>query len=315
MRRNIVFKLGALILYVFSHPVIQAKDYYVSPTGSGNAASKEAPARDLGYIVSRLRSGDRIHIAGGRYPGKNQSGQDKIEVPVTIIGGYDNSFSSRDPWGKHQTIFTGQNSAPDFDSRARLLIELHLRYKTGPAAPPPVIIDGIIIDNRSRNRYSPDNLQVIRRASPGEQKRESPHSPGIKITAATQVDVHIRNCVLINIASATSALHVAGNKNSRIHIHNNLIVNNTGSGIHASTVFHINKEKLSQTERASLPQFTVSHNTILFSWEYGPRDNFGGEALKVEDNITIKAQYNFFGFSDSFGVDNIRRAKIGRAHV
>ena len=309
MRMNVVFKMSALFVFLFSHTVLSSKDYYVSSTGTGKTASKEAPARDLGYIISQLQAGDTVHIAGGLYTGKNQNGYDKIEVPVSIIGGYDNSFSSRDPWGKYQTIFTGQNSSPDFDPRARLLIELHLRYKTSPVAPPPILIDGIIIDNKDRNRYTEDNLQIIRRASPGEHKRESPPSPGIKITAAERVSVDIRNCVFINIASATSALHVAGNKNSIINIHNNLILNNTGSGLHASTVFHINKEKLSDAERSSLPRFIVSRNTILFSWEYGPQDRFGGEALKVEDNITISAQNNFFGFSDAFGVDNIRRAR------
>ncbi len=302
----------SILVFIFTFSSLGfGKNYYISSKGKGRKASKSRPAKDLGNIISKIKAGDTIYIAGGKYRGKGDNGHYKIEVPVKIIGGYDENFEIRDPWGKYKTIFTGRNQSDNFDARARLLFELHLRYTSNKkSSENQILVDGIIVDNSERNRYSSDNNMIIRRASPSQKKHQTPKTAGIKVTSAKFVDVTIKNCVVTNVGSAMGAIRVAGNKNNKIKIDNNLIVNNTGNGIYASTVFHINKRDITKKELATLPAFEVSNNTVLFSWQFGPVDRFGGKAFKVDANLAVKVSNNVFGFSDFFGVDNIRKARF-----
>ena len=88
----------------------KGREWYVSKTnGSGQLGTKEKPARDLGNIIHHLKPNDVILIAAGTYLSKGGRGSDKINVPVKIYGGFDESFTTRDPWGAIQTIFTGTN--------------------------------------------------------------------------------------------------------------------------------------------------------------------------------------------------------------
>jgi len=86
------------------------REWYISSeNGKGQSGTKEKPARDLGNIIHRLKPNDVIYIAGGIYKSKGGRGADEINVPVKIYGGYDETFSQRDPWGLTKTIFTGTN--------------------------------------------------------------------------------------------------------------------------------------------------------------------------------------------------------------
>ncbi len=147
-------------------------DYYVSiGRGKGKKATKEKPAKDLGNIIKKLAAGDTIHIAQGTYMGRGKNGHYKIEVPVKIIGGYDDEFSKRDPWGAHKTIFSGINKGNDnFDGKARLLIELHMKYSVYQKDEKNnVLVDGIIVDNGERNRYATEKqLKIERNVSPSQ---------------------------------------------------------------------------------------------------------------------------------------------------
>jgi len=309
--KKLFFTLLSFSIFIGSG-LIYGAEYFVSAKGKGKEASKDKPAKDLGNIISKLKAGDTVYIAGGVYTGKGDNGHYKIEVPVKIIGGYDESFTIRDPWGKYQTIFSGDNKASGFEGKARLLIELHLKYNNLTKKSPEnqVMIDGIIVDNGDRNQYSNGDKKIERYANPADKKNASPQTPGIQVTSGKFVDVTVQNCVVINTAAAGGAIHVAGNKENKILIHNNLVVNNTGSGIYASTVFHINKKDITPKELATLPSFEISNNTVLFSWKFGPIDEFGGEGLKMDDNLSVTASNNVFGFGDVFGVDNIRKARF-----
>ncbi len=98
-----------------------AVDFYVSAErGKGKVASKEKPAKDLGNIIRKLKPGDTVHIAAGTYLGKGKNGCDVIKVPVSIIGGYSDDFSKRDPWGEFKTILTGYNKTTNYKVDGRL---------------------------------------------------------------------------------------------------------------------------------------------------------------------------------------------------
>lgn len=306
--RSLLLLLAACLILAGSS---MATDYYVSASnGKGKKATREAPARDLGNIINKLEPGDVIHVAEGAYPGRGKNGQYKIEIPVSIIGGYNNDFSARDPWGAHKTVFIGDNMSRNFVNGPRVLIELHLKYQqaAGPAPINNVVLDGIIVDNGSRNQYLGDKgLKIKRSATPSEGKYQTPGSPGIKITLGKYCNASVQNCAVMNCAveSTDGALSVSGGKNSKILIRNNLIINNTGNGIFPGSLW---KPPTRTPDLNLIPNFRIENNTVLFCWKPGPIDDYSGCSLMVDDYTVVIAKHNVFAFNDIYGVDNIRKA-------
>ena len=134
------------------------KDFYVSTKGKGKKATKEKPAKDLGNIIKKLSPGDTVHIASGTYLGRGKNGSNVILVPVSIIGGYDETFTKRDPWGATKTIFSGDNLSKNYVATAGLMIDL-MKYKDD--AIHPILVDGIIVDHGARNRYKTAEQHMI----------------------------------------------------------------------------------------------------------------------------------------------------------
>lgn len=295
-------------------PALCGAEWYVSANlGKGKAGTKAEPAKDLGNIISQLQAGDTVHIAQGVYYGKGKSGCDVIEVPVKIIAGYSDDFSKRDPWGEHRTVFSGANfDNPNFVARARLLIELHLKYQTAtkPEEKNQVLVDGLIVDNAERNQYLDDKQLKIRRdAVPAEKKSQTPNTPGIKVTLGKFCDATVQNCVVLNCAieSADGAISVGGGKASKIAIRNNLVVNNTGNGIFPMALVKPNTKTPKWEDFASA---TVENNTVLFCWKPGPIDEYSGSGMRIDDGITVVAKGNVFAFNDVFAVDNINKGRL-----
>ncbi len=296
----------ASILALCAHG-LWAKDLYVSANGKGRQATKEAPAKDLGNIIELLEAGDVVHIAGGTYVGKGGNGSDEIIVPVSIIGGYDESFSSRDPWGKNRTIFSGDVSTKNYQGGPRLFINLSKWKDTKDSQ---VLIDGIIVDHGERNNYATvDQLKIIRMASPKEGKNPTPETGGIVVwipgtlnndTAGFKVGV--KNCVIVNTAPTQGSLTVRAGKNGQIDIKNNIIINNTGVGIFLSSAFH-------GSER--FPRFTVENNSVLFTWKYDPiASSFSGVSLQIDSDLEAAVSKNIFGFADRIGISKSGKQKF-----
>jgi len=282
------------VILLMSIPTLNAQtDYYISPTGRGRTASKEAPAKDLAAVVMKLKAGDVVHIAGGTYKSKSGRGSDVIGVSVSIIGGYSPDFSSRDPWGAHKTILTGTNDYNTGLTTARLRIN----GRAGAA----VLIDGVIIDNGSRNRFKTDKHQLIlRKANAAKGENPTPETPGIKVLMkGVGAEVTIKNCVVMNTAPTQGAIDVQLGKDGRATIQNNLIVNNTGEGIMAKTNWHGD----SQPNYAT---YLIENNTILFNWKHDAIASYGGNSLMMDTSVNLTANNNIFGFGDFGGVNNIK---------
>ena len=87
-----------------------ATEYFVNiARGKGKDGTKEKPAKDLGNLAAKLVDGDVVNIAEGSYLGRDDSGTDELGVSVSIIGGWNDDFSKRDPWGAHRTVMSGTN--------------------------------------------------------------------------------------------------------------------------------------------------------------------------------------------------------------
>lgn len=282
-----------------TNTIAEGRDWYVSQTnGTGKEGTKEQPAKDLGNIVAQLKAGDVVHIATGTYLGRAENGSDEITVPVSIIGGYSNDFNTRDPWGQYKTILTGNNVYMT-SSLARLAI---LTDKSFADYSGEVLVDGIVFDNAPRNRYkTTEQLCILRKAKPETGENPSPETSAISIKVGKNTQVAIRNCVVTNDAASQGAIDVQLGENGNGIIENNLIINNTGEGIFAKSNWHPADHK------KGVPAFTVSNNTILFSWKHDEVASYGGNGLKLDTDLMMLAQNNVFGFGDFGAVDNIKK--------
>lgn len=275
---------------------VSAKDWYISNAGTGKEATKAAPAKEIGAISDMLQPGDVIHVAGGEYKGKLNNGSDILNVPVSIIGGYNATFTARDPWGASRSIFTGVDEYMK-PGTARLGI---MTEKTHKEYSGEVLFDGLIIDNGSRNFYHKENLILARKAPADQSHNASPESPAIHIRMASNANVIIRNCVMMNVGASQGVIDIQLGKASKALIENNLIINNTGEGIFCKTAWQ------SDTD---LPTFKVRNNTIAFTWKHDAISTFGGNAIKLDTRLVATIENNVFAFSDYGGVDNIKVCK------
>jgi hypothetical protein len=296
-------KLLACVLFAFPllvpQVLAQGTEYYISAArGKGKKATKEQPAKDLGNVVDQLKPGDTVHIAAGIYLGRSDSGRDLISVPVTILGGWNDDFTARDPWGQHQTILSGDNKAANFDGNIRLEIQVKDKKVAGD-----VTIDGLILDNGARNQYSPDGSVLQRKFKPKTGENASPDYPGICVTTvAPNSKITIRNCIVANCGPTgrRGALEVKGYENQLVTIRNNLVINNT-SGIACLAGYRPKTQE-------GLPRFVVENNTVLFTWKYDPIATHGGTGLVLEATHCT-ARNNIFAYGDYHGVSNQNGAK------
>ncbi len=305
--------LSTLLLLLFAASVfattpIAAEEYYVCATnGKGKKATKDKPAKDLGNIVSKLQAGDVIHIAAGTYTGRGDSGCCVINVPVQIIGGYNPTFTERDPWGQYQTIFSGVNKSQNWKSDPALYIDL-MKYRERETH--DIVVDGIIFDHADRNRYADEAQEkLLRTANPKAGENPSPEIGGLVINASKVMsdatwNITVQNCIVMNTAPTQGAMSVSGHAGSRITIRNNLVINNTGTGIMVRSNYQ-------GTDTTKLPHFDIMDNTVMFTWKHDPMaQSFSGNSLKVTDNTTVTAKNNVFGFADKYGVHNEAKASV-----
>lgn len=286
-----------------------ARDWYVSAArGSGKQGTKEAPAKDLGNIASQLEPGDVVNIAAGTYLGKGESGVDEITVPVQIIGGWADDFSARDPWGAHQTVFSGNNKTKNWKQGARLDLDLSkYRGKVGGH----IVVDGLIVDQGEQNRYKDPatKLLLVRKANPKDGENPTPDRGAIFIRVTNSPDpkgwrISVKNNVVVNSAPTQGVLAVFAYANDKVEIHNNVVINCTGVGIYAGTSWHGNEE-------AKAPHFRVFQNTVLFTWKYDAYvQSFSGVNFTTDDSVKVELYNNIFGFADRFSVQKVGKWKM-----
>lgn len=278
----------------------EGRDWYVSKTtGSGKLGTKERPAKDLGNIIHLLKPNDRIHIAEGIYMSKGKRGADEINVPVQIYGGYDVTFSTRDPWDAHKTIFTGVNEYMKLtDPRIYIRTDQQRESNGQKSTGGNIVVAGIIVDNGPRNRYHKnENLAIRRQASPKSQQNPSPESGGIVIVASHYTNVTVQNCVVMNTAPTEGAISVRVFKGGKGTIKNNFTINNTGYGIHARTGYVGSDDSV-------IPHFTITNNTCLFTWKHDAIASYGGDAMAFDSNLTADVFNNALGYGHMGGLYN-----------
>lgn len=303
MTKKLQLMLFTLSLMSVFGSSLMARDWYVSVAkGSGKAGTKENPAKDLGNIATLLVGGDVIHIAEGIYLGRGDSGSNVIIVPVKIYGGYDATFTSRDPWGAHKTILSGDNMTKNYEALPSIFIDL-MKYE-GPNS--QIIVDGLIVDNAGRNRYlNEEKSKLIPMADPAAGKNPSPSEGGIvirvskseKFDKGPRWNISVINNIVMNTYGQMGGLSVSGYKGTTVLIDNNLVIQGTGSGIFCGSKYRGEEPN---------PNFTVTNNTVLFTWDSGMSK---GSNISLDATAQVTLKNNVLAFADFYAIDNGFKSK------
>jgi hypothetical protein len=271
-------------------------------SGSGRVATLERPARDLGNIISNLEPGDVVCIAGGTYTGRGDRGVDTIEYPVSVIGGFSPDFTKRDPWGLHQTVFTGLHNSSNFETQTRLTIDTsnfatRLKEARGEPTEHTIIVDGIIFDNGPRNYYSDSTESlIVRQGTPSHTP--TPESGALTIRTGVNSTVIVQNNIAINFAPTEGVFSFFGGKSAEFTIRNNVAANNTGSGFRLGTGF----------TGSEIPHYNFENNISVFNQKHTPFGSFGGSGIMLESSTRVEISNSIFSYNDNFGIDNSKRS-------
>ncbi len=292
----------AALVVVLSSTGAVARDWYVNAArGAGKDGTKEKPAKDLGIIAASLEAGDRVLIAAGSYTGRAEAGSDVLIVPVEILGGYSDDFSARDPWGAHQTVFTGNRASTNFNTGPRLSIST-VRHSTAlKPLPHKVVVDGVLFDMGPRNTYTSDAELLIKRKA-GAGTAPTPDSPALTITTGPKSEITVTHCLVTNAASSQGAFTLAPGKGAKVSVKDNASINNTGFGFHLGRSF-------AGDNPADFPEYAFENNLAVLIEKYDAfSQTQGGSGVMLEAFTTVTMSGNVMGLNDFYGIDNARRA-------
>lgn len=256
-----------LVLSFMVSGIAEAQDWYVKEGAKKGKGTQEKPYKGIYKALAKAVKGDVIHVAQGNYSGKLKSGFIIIRTRnLTLLGGYNDDFSERDPFKYPTRIFKDPESkAQGLDVG---LVKTEEDYKG-------LVMDGFILDATNRNSYDgKGDLQVTL----------SLKKPPITLS---QEDCHLRNCVIMNAAHTGVIVRGAGSS-----IENCLIINTVYSGIHA-----LGDGSADPTDAPIL----LRNNTILFTWKKGAT---GGYGIDIGTGCQVTMENNLIGYNENFAVSN-----------
>ncbi|HXS75241.1 MAG TPA: right-handed parallel beta-helix repeat-containing protein [Terracidiphilus sp.] len=249
----------------------KGRDWFVRAGATGGDGSREKPFRDPFQALEKAEGGDSIHVTTGAYVGKLRSGKWKILVRnLTMLGGYDADFASRDPW-INPTRFV-----LDADERAKGIPDGTILGSEENSD--GLVLDGFIFDGATYNAYTKTGALDV---------ANSPSASLVDLRGG-RAPVTVRNCVFLN-ASGT-AINIACPSGV---FENNLLLNTSGSSLKI---------------RADGPgPWTVRNNTLLFACDPTARAGTGqssseGTLFQLNGRAVAEVNSNIFAFADNFGV-------------
>ena len=110
LRTDVGAMLVDLIVDVPAQPlatpaIARGHNWFVRAGSTESDGTRNRPFHDVFQALEKAEGGDTIHVAGGHYFGKLRCGRWNIAVHnLTLLGGYDTNFQTRDPWLNH-TLF------------------------------------------------------------------------------------------------------------------------------------------------------------------------------------------------------------------
>ncbi|GMU59626.1 MAG: hypothetical protein AMXMBFR34_13890 [Myxococcaceae bacterium] len=244
---NISAAVAGVAVCLFSLQA-EARDWFVR-AGSDGDGSMAKPFSDPWQALDQCQSGDVIHVAGGKYFGRLGSGMWEVPVDdVTLLGGYDADFKSRDPW-KNSTQLLWDKSSKNRPKQERLLSN-----KKG------TVVDGFTIDQRDQCTYeTPEQLG----------RKEYPSCDG---PLRFSLPATVRNNVIIN--PGFDGIVVAAGST----VENNLVVNAVNWGVNVNST--TDKQALTTVKNNTIAF------TMAFKEPGKGAYNGSGLALKAQGTVT-----------------------------
>jgi len=274
MKKKIV---GLFLILFLTTGLVQAQDWYVKAGTKGGKGTIEKPYKGIYKALDKAVKGDVIHVAQGDYSGKLQSGFIIIRTKnLTLLGGYNDDFSERNPFKYHTRIYKDKSSKAN--SADYGLVKTEEDYRG-------LVMDGFILDATNRNRYSENGDIMI---------AKSLKKPPISLS---NDDTHLKNCVIINTAHSGVDIRGAGSS-----IENCLIINTVQAGIHAFGS--------SGTDPTETP-ILLKNNTILFNWKKGIN---GGYGIDIGTGCQVTMENNLIGMNEAYAVSNFLNYENDTVH-
>jgi len=212
-------------------------DVYVKSGGTGKGASPDDAFGELWKAVERAKIGDVIHVAAGRYNGKGGAGHFTVKVPdLTLVGGYDGTFSQRDPFKNLSILERAKDYRGDWTGLPEGIVagDEHADHSG-------LTVDGFVLDGRSRNVYSPDGTKIELKGSYKGVLFQTNHK-----------NTKLRNSILLNPCGSGIYCAWQGEDNE---VTNCFVLN---------TMFSAIETRSAQPDSKVL----LKNNTIAFGWNY-----------------------------------------------
>ena len=271
--------------------------YYVSKNGAARGADGLSPAtakKDIQAVLNIIKekgdNGAIVRVGEGNFLGYTNQGYIEIANFITLEGGWNDSFTERDPLKYITRIQPGEEQRGTNGSRGLITTTRDLDAVTEKVPRGTLIIDGIMLDMGLENFYKPANPDDERNGCPsaafetGRMEDTSPpqiqhqifHSDGW-----IAGNVIIRNCLVAN--SSYFGLQF-GSRCGEVEIYNCVIISNRYGGCRI--------DGGDKDGKASHVNF--HHNTVAFSW---CRDKFMedmGYGYEFMNKINGDVHHNIF---------------------
>lgn len=175
-------------------PAAQARDWFVRAGESGGDGTLNKPFADPWQALEKCEAGDTIHVAVGKYYGRNRVG--KWEVPfddITLLGGYDREFKQRNPW-KYPSELLWDKDSKNWPN--------DVRFKSNQKN---TTFDGFAIDQQDQCKYTDPKKtgrtekpcdSPLRFSQPATIRNNVIINPGLDGISATQGSTIENNLIL-----------------------------------------------------------------------------------------------------------------------
>lgn len=281
----------------------EATVLYVSVKRGSNRkdGSISTPLKDLQKAIDVAPEGAIIRVAEGNYLGSLDQGWVKVDKYVSIVGGYSDDFSQRDPLTFRTTIRPGVEQIMTSGNQG--LMDIRVVGKRDGV----VLVDGIVFDRGQINRYvaplydnpvaaAPEGTETGRIVVVGE----SPTAPMLQpvgMTSAFQLisgeaegNITIRNSLFLNGYHFGIQMAIKG---GHLDVYNNVFLANRMA---ASEV----RGGLGQPNTSSI---AFHNNTVLFTWSRTKSMEDMGFGFRYMTGIDADVYNNIFGTSNYGALD------------
>ena len=272
------------------------KIYYVSLNGKGRGAdglSPENAKKDIQAVLNTIKdnneNGAIVRVSEGNFLGQANAGYIEISNFITLEGGWNESFTERDPFKYITRIQPGQEQMGTNGSKGLITIS-GLDDVMAKKPKGTLVIDGIMLDQGFETQYMPNNPKDERNGCPNEKFETGRmidaippqvEHPGIRGMQWIAGNVIVRNCLVANCTYFGMQFNT---RCGEVEVYNNVIISNRYSGVRIA----------GGDKNGEASHINFHHNTVAFSWcrdKYMEDMGYGYEFMTL---VSADVHHNIF---------------------